>query len=256
MTSTGTTTATSTTTITRAAFLVKVVKYITKATVHSDSLERVIDKGILANQWIESVHIRALDASDKICAEIVLRVDWDRHRLHVKNGNREIQYDANKSPAENLSRKIDAIIDVYTEVVAEQKLRPDWAITYLEGIDRDHARQELGTSPSDRKWKDGTVSHVGGLNDKKLDELFADLSVVVQDDDNDVQRGLLRGVITGYFEQRGYGFVRPAQEVAQKDVFFHISNVVNRDRVIEGATVTFSLEQGAKGPRAVNVRVM
>ena len=256
MTSTGTGTSTGTATVTRANFLAKVVKYIAKATLASNSLERVIEKGILENHWIESIHIRAVDKTDKICAEIVLRIDWDRHRLHVKNGNQEMQYDASKTAADNLSKKVDAIIDVYTEVVGEQGLRGVWAITYLENIDRARAEKELGTSPSDRKWKEGTVSHVGGINDKKLDEFFADLSVVVQEDDEeDAKKGITHGVITGFFEHRGYGFIRPDAERTGKDLFFHISNVVNRDRLAEGVAVTFSIEPGAKGPRAVNVQI-
>ena len=51
----------------------------------------------------------------------------------------------------------------------------------------------------------------------------------------------------------GYGFIKP--EEGDKDVFFHASalELVEFDDLQEGDTVSFDIEEGPKGPAAVNV---
>ena len=52
---------------------------------------------------------------------------------------------------------------------------------------------------------------------------------------------------------RGFGFI--AREGETKDLFFHSKNLsgVTFDELHEGDSVTFEVEQGDKGPSAVNV---
>jgi CspA family cold shock protein len=52
---------------------------------------------------------------------------------------------------------------------------------------------------------------------------------------------------------RGFGFI--ACEGQAKDLFFHSKNLsgVTFDELKEGDTVSFEIEQGDKGPSAVNV---
>lgn len=54
---------------------------------------------------------------------------------------------------------------------------------------------------------------------------------------------------------KGFGFIEQAE--SDKDLFFH-SNDVNGDfdELKEGQMVSFSVEEGQKGPNAVNVTVM
>jgi CspA family cold shock protein len=51
----------------------------------------------------------------------------------------------------------------------------------------------------------------------------------------------------------GYGFIKP--ETGDKDVFFHASalELVEFDDLQEGDVVSFDIEEGPKGPAAVNV---
>ena len=53
---------------------------------------------------------------------------------------------------------------------------------------------------------------------------------------------------------RGFGFITP--EDGEKDVFFHAQSLVDIhfDDLREGDTVTFEMEEGPKGPAAVNVQ--
>lgn len=55
--------------------------------------------------------------------------------------------------------------------------------------------------------------------------------------------------------ENGFGFI--TQEGADKDLFFHANEVVETrfDDLQEGDTVTFEVEEGPKGPHAVEVQL-
>ena len=63
------------------------------------------------------------------------------------------------------------------------------------------------------------------------------------------------GIVKWFNEKKGYGFI--AQEDGP-DVFVHFSGIVASGfkSLQEGERVTFDIEQGPKGPSAVNVTVV
>lgn len=54
---------------------------------------------------------------------------------------------------------------------------------------------------------------------------------------------------------KGFGFI--TVEGQEKDLFFHMNSLVgvSFDSLPEGSNVTFEVEQGPKGPSAVNVQL-
>ena len=64
-----------------------------------------------------------------------------------------------------------------------------------------------------------------------------------------------KGTVKWVSDQRGYGFI--VQEDGT-DIFVHHSNInmPGFKSLQKGATVTFEIEQGQKGPVAVNVTVI
>jgi CspA family cold shock protein len=63
----------------------------------------------------------------------------------------------------------------------------------------------------------------------------------------------MRGTIKRVIRERGFGFIRTSDG---KEVFFHRTNLqqLNFEDLSEGDGVEFEVEQGAKGPRAIDVR--
>lgn len=63
----------------------------------------------------------------------------------------------------------------------------------------------------------------------------------------------MNGVIKS-LKEKGFGFI--AVEGQAKDLFFHMNSLVgvSFDELREGDAVTFDMEDGQKGPSAINVK--
>lgn len=60
----------------------------------------------------------------------------------------------------------------------------------------------------------------------------------------------MKGTVKFFNNMKNYGFIEP--EEGDEDLFVHRSDVEG-DSLNEGDEVEFEVEQGEKGPRAVNV---
>ena len=64
----------------------------------------------------------------------------------------------------------------------------------------------------------------------------------------------INGKVKWFNPTKGYGFISPNDST--KDVFVHSSAVKNAglSGLAEGDSITFEVEEGAKGPSAVNLQ--
>ena len=64
-----------------------------------------------------------------------------------------------------------------------------------------------------------------------------------------------KGKVKWFSKEKGYGFITP--ENGAKDVFVHFSGIDSNGfrNLTNDQRVTFDVQQGDKGPQAVNVRV-
>jgi CspA family cold shock protein len=60
----------------------------------------------------------------------------------------------------------------------------------------------------------------------------------------------MEGTVKFFNEAKGFGFITPAD--GSKDVFVHISGL-GGTQIKEGDKVSFEIEDGKKGPNAINV---
>ncbi|MBI5102190.1 MAG: cold shock domain-containing protein [Nitrospirae bacterium] len=65
----------------------------------------------------------------------------------------------------------------------------------------------------------------------------------------------IEGTIKWFNEKKGFGFI---QREGGPDVFVHFSSIAGEGfkTLAEGEKVTFDIEDGAKGPKAINVKKM
>lgn len=61
----------------------------------------------------------------------------------------------------------------------------------------------------------------------------------------------MNGTVKFFNEMKGFGFVTGEDD---KEYFVHITAIGEGVRLAEGDAVTFDVEQGDRGPKAVNVK--
>lgn len=66
---------------------------------------------------------------------------------------------------------------------------------------------------------------------------------------------MVSGTVKWFNEAKGFGFITPADGTA--DVFVHFSAIQSSGfrALAEGQSVSFTVENGAKGPQAAEVRI-
>ena len=65
----------------------------------------------------------------------------------------------------------------------------------------------------------------------------------------------MQGSVSKVNLEKGYGFISP--DGGGRDVFFHASKLLNKQigELTRGSRVTFEVEEGEKGPKALRVQV-
>jgi CspA family cold shock protein len=67
---------------------------------------------------------------------------------------------------------------------------------------------------------------------------------------------MAQGVVTGFKDDRGFGFIRP--DAGGGDIFVHARHIANADKLKQGQRVSFEIvtDETRGKPRADHVRVL
>ena len=248
-------TRTTTTTLTRVEVLAFQINQVVRLTTSgSDSFPRIVEKGIEQNQWLEVINVHAVDAAGEIHAEIVMRIDWERHNLHINADEKFIDIDLSRPGAQHVSVTIEDIIRFFNKKAKEEGWITRWTVRCRPDVDREFVFKELGLVASPpRKWASGEPIHVWGEVPDKLDELSMDFTLLVPESETGERVRKKSGTVKWFNISTGYGFIQP--DDGGSDVFVHYSAIVGTGfrTLEEGQRVEFNVEHGPKGPRAVNV---
>jgi CspA family cold shock protein len=60
-----------------------------------------------------------------------------------------------------------------------------------------------------------------------------------------------KGTVKFFNDSKGFGFIK--SNTSNEDIFVHVSGLI--DEIRENDEVSFEVEQGRKGPNAVNVKL-
>jgi len=254
---TKTSTKTFTKTFTRIDVLAFQINYIVECTTNSESFQRIVEKGIKNKQIIEVININGVDGDGNIHAQIIIRVDWERHNLHIKAGNNIIQINEDCIEKDNLTVPIGKIVNFFNELVSGLGLKASWTVRYRAGVNHEEADKELGlTTCSPQKWADGELRHVIGHILSKLDEFSIDLSAVIPRGTPEDKMKKKKGTVKWFHQTRGYGFIAPDDGLEK--IFVHYSQIHGSGfrTLKEGQIVEFEIEKHQKGFRAVNVEIL
>jgi hypothetical protein len=111
---------------------------------------RSIERG-LDNQWIERVGVIAMNSDDKLLAELILTVDWEKYSVHLSQGRTEVTLDP-RWPDET-ALEIVAAADLFYDFWSSQDLKTSCYLTYRPELDRDEINRQLGfRSAAQRSW--------------------------------------------------------------------------------------------------------
>jgi len=65
---------------------------------------------------------------------------------------------------------------------------------------------------------------------------------------------MTEGTVKRWLDMRGFGFIETDEY--EKDIFVHNEAIEGKSSLREGQRVSFDVEQGDKGPKAINVKVL
>lgn len=119
--------------------------------------------------------------------------------------------------------------------------------------------RKSSASSSDLNSMIAYVDEYGNITDtppdptkKKKDISLEDIQIGVSKREDIIEEDQVkRGTVTFFDASKGYGFIKLKD--SQESYFTHINR--HLDEIKEGNTVTFSLENGQKGPVAVDVKI-
>jgi hypothetical protein len=168
-----TNTLTSTRTFARIELLkLQVSIALRRTTALSDAARDRLLKGV-QNQWINRINVYGLDANRKARCQLIIQIDWPRHRVHIAAGRTMVS--TGKGWPNDLAFELSDSITLFQEYVRENSLSTYWTTNHPDlGEKRGQILKEMGLEDADPIVWAGPKESVR-FNVPELDELSVDL---------------------------------------------------------------------------------
>ena len=181
---TGTGSTTRTAALTRTEALIRTLDLLVGGTTGSKTFHEVIEAGV-KNQWIKTVTVDGLAQDGKIRQQIEVEIDWDEHRLRLKDTNKgEISVNLALDESSWISRVIGQIIEGFNEIKEQGDLEAVWSVRYTPEARAKESDVDriLGLSTArDSDWEEGKLELIiDRFRPKKLSEASFTWKVVTK----------------------------------------------------------------------------
>jgi cold shock CspA family protein len=240
-------TATYTGTFTRAEYIALQADMLIFKTMNVDFGDRSL-KGIIENQWIETIAVVALDKDERKQMELTMRIDWESHRVHIESGRVAIPAVGAHAKDEQFNVVLAKMAKKFVEVAKMRSWKVTWTVGYRADLDINLVHRHLNTAPVKREWADGVLSAIWAEEDCKADEVTYVWVASVSEDVSNKFPKRFRGVIS--FFRGNYGFITPrqGQELPldwDEDIHVHLSQVdaTGYTKLENGTEVEFEVRE-------------
>jgi hypothetical protein len=170
-------TATYTATYARA----ELIKLQVERVLVRSSLDRSAVQSLLMGverRWISEISVYGLDQTDTCHAELFVKIDWRRNKLHMSAGRDTVQLDAGW--VDGISTEIDLALQRFELVTRELGLRKIVHCRYAVGVNGSMANRELGLIDADPvQWRSGFYGTT--MSVPELDEFTVGVNLAGQD---------------------------------------------------------------------------
>lgn len=137
------------------------INYVIRETTGSTILAEVLKKGLIEKRYIAAVRAIAFNANDLICAQIEMKIDWERHEINLRRHGQEVLIDKSKPEGEQLTWVIGDMVRWFNGYKQQFGLTTCWNLNYIPEIEndqvaRDRVTKELGlVYQPNRVWATG-----------------------------------------------------------------------------------------------------
>jgi hypothetical protein len=169
-------TATYTATYTRLVLIELQISRILGRVRAAKSTQDSILKGV-RNKWIGEIFLYGMNASGLCSAELYVRIDWERNKMHMAAGKDSIFLDP--SWQGGVSLEVERTLALFLEFISSERLNVSIQTRYAPRVDRAYANRVLGYKNANPvKWVGGAVGTA--MTIPELDEFTIGLNLAQQ----------------------------------------------------------------------------
>ncbi len=159
--------------ISRKGVIALQIRHIFEKIDPGSTVNRVIDEGVLANQWVHKLEIQAYSEKKKVMGVFVIGIDWDIFSKNKKlyGPNVLVAIDQVKKK-EHAIWSVDSAARTFRSFVKNSTLRTRWLVYTGEGLNDKKTYKKMRISKTKEfEWAKGTKKVILNESPKNLTEM-------------------------------------------------------------------------------------